>query len=107
VTPSPSIIVRPRARRDLNEIADYISQDSVEAGRRFYAAAQEAFQQLVDMPGIGRVREVQNPQMIGVRSWSIHEFSNYLVFYRPTATGIEVLRVLHGARDIERILEGS
>ena len=33
---------------------------------------------------------------------SVHSFpvARYVVFYRPAADGIEVVRVLHGARDI-------
>jgi plasmid stabilization system protein ParE len=34
-------------------------------------------------------------------------FAKYLVFYRPVANGIEIFRVLHGARDIEGILAGE
>ncbi len=37
--------------------------------------------------------------------WPIRGFENYLVFYRPIEEGIEVTRVLHGARDIRGILE--
>jgi toxin ParE1/3/4 len=34
-----------------------------------------------------------------------HGYCSYLVFYRPVAEGIEVIRVLHGARDLEAALE--
>jgi plasmid stabilization system protein ParE len=36
-------------------------------------------------------------------SRTIHDFSKYLVFYRPTQSGIEVVRVLHASRDIETL----
>jgi toxin ParE1/3/4 len=39
-----------------------------------------------------------------LRQWPIRGFENYLIFYLPTEAGIDVLRVLHGARDIDRIL---
>lgn len=32
-------------------------------------------------------------------------FPNHLIFYRPVEDGIEVLRVVHGAQDIEAIFE--
>ncbi|NJK75351.1 MAG: type II toxin-antitoxin system RelE/ParE family toxin [Microcoleus sp. SU_5_6] len=32
-------------------------------------------------------------------------FKRYLIFYRTAETGIEILRVLHGARDLEAILD--
>ena len=33
--------------------------------------------------------------------WRVKGFEKYLVFYRPLKDGIVVLRVIHGARDIE------
>jgi toxin ParE1/3/4 len=45
--------------------------------------------------------------MAGVRLWRVRGFNSYLIVYRPTDTGIEVIRVLHAARDIEAILESS
>jgi toxin ParE1/3/4 len=35
----------------------------------------------------------------------VKDFENYLVFYRSTDVGIEVLRVLHGARDVDAIVQ--
>jgi len=31
-------------------------------------------------------------------------FDSYLIFYRPIAEGVEIYRVLHGARDLRRLL---
>jgi toxin ParE1/3/4 len=59
------------------------------------------------MPGMGSPREVANPLMVGIRAWQIRGFASYLIFYRPSSDGIEVIRVLHGARDIETILEAE
>ena len=36
--------------------------------------------------------------------WPVASFEDYLIFYRPTKRGIDVVRVLHGARDLRRIL---
>ena len=49
-------------------------------------------------------RSPARPIMAGVRSWGIRGFPNHLIFYRPTDDRIEVIRVLHAARDIETIL---
>jgi plasmid stabilization system protein ParE len=57
--------VRPRARQDIDEIADSIAQDNRAAGRRFYTAAQQSFRQLADMPGMGR--ELGVSKLISVR----------------------------------------
>lgn len=57
---------------------------------------------------MGALRQFTNSRLDGVRSWPIRHFMNYLIFYRPIDGGVEVLRILHGARDIERIFrDGS
>ena len=96
-------IVLPAARADLGEQFEYIAQDSLNAANRFLEAAEAAFEQLAQMPGMGVLKDFGNPRLAGLRQWSIHGFERYLIFYRETDTGIEVVRVLHGARDIQRI----
>jgi toxin ParE1/3/4 len=58
------------------------------------------------MPEMGARREYQNPTLAGVRMWRITGFDNYLVFYRPTERGIEIIRVLHAKRDIDALFGG-
>ena len=36
--------------------------------------------------------------------WTIRGFPNHQIYYRPIDDGIEVIRVLHAARDITKIL---
>lgn len=92
------------AKRDLVECATYIGSGSPISAERFLEAAEAAFESLAAMPGMGALREVMNPRLAGLRSWPITGFRNYLIFYRPTRRGIRILRVLHGARDIENLL---
>ena len=89
--------------RDLIEIADYIAKGSMNASDRFLQATEQAFKQLADMPGIGAIREYNNPTFIGMRMWPVPGFERYLIFYRATAERLDVLRVLHGARDLHAI----
>lgn len=86
------------ADQDLFEISLYIAQNSVGAAERFIDTMNEKFQLLADSPRLGRSREELAP---GLRSLSI---GKYVIFYRPTEDSILVIRVLHGARDIETIL---
>jgi len=53
-------------------------------------------------PFLGRRRHFRTP---GLRSWRISHFENYLLFYRPTDTFLEVVRLLHGARDLQKVFE--
>ena len=59
---------------------------------------------LAEMPGLGSRRDFSNPILVDIRSWIIKGFPNHLIFYRPTTRGIEVVRVLHGARDLGLLL---
>src|SRR5437870_906365 len=99
------IIKRPKAKKDLDDLAFYIAQDSPKAGFRFLTAAEKAFEKLARMPHLGGIWENPNPDLGGIRVWPIRGFEKYLVFYRPVGEGIEIIRVLHGSREIERALE--
>lgn len=67
-------------------------------------AAKKAMELLASMPEIGSIWESPLPSLAGVRVWPIRKFKNYLIFYRPISGGIFVLRVLHGARQIDDLL---
>jgi toxin ParE1/3/4 len=56
------------------------------------------------MPGIGTKYQHQHPALAGLRYFPVSRSRIDIVFYRPIASGIEVVRVLHGARDLDRIL---
>jgi toxin ParE1/3/4 len=77
----------------------------VDAASRFLDACEEAFRELERMPRLGRVREFHDPALKGIRTWFVKGFEKHLIFYRPTETGIEIIRVLHSARDIDRIFD--
>lgn len=89
-----------KAKNDLSEIAAWYGRDSVELELRFLTAAEDAFRNLLHMPRRGALREFFHPALKGVRMWPIPTFPQVLIFYRPIASGIEVIRVLHIARDI-------
>jgi toxin ParE1/3/4 len=92
-----------RVWRDLEEIADFIANESLDAALRFYEAAEAAFEELAQMPEMGASRTFRNSRLGLVRMWPIPRFENWLIFYRPIDQGIEVLRVLHSARDINAL----
>jgi toxin ParE1/3/4 len=99
------IIKRPAAKLDLIEQADFIAQDNLEAALRFLDAVEKTFAQLARLPRIGKSRKVKSRVFSNVRQFPITGFEKYLVFYRPIEGGIEVLRVLHGARDLNRLFD--
>lgn len=96
---------RPQVIRDLIELATYISQENLEAAEQFLLAAEETFRQLAKMPKMGKSRDCVNPDLANIRQQAVKGFRKYLIFYRTRDTDIEILRVLHGARDIDTILD--
>ena len=101
------LVILPMAQVDLYDTAEHISLTSVENARRFLASAHESFDDLLEMPGLGSKREFSQQGSAELRSWRIHDFENWLVFYRVVGETVEILRVLHGARDVEGLIEGG
>jgi toxin ParE1/3/4 len=62
---------------------------------------------LLRNPELGKPRMFERPELSGLRSFAVRDFGQHLVFYRPMDRGIEVLRVLHGARDLGVVLGES
>lgn len=102
---SDRVIVRDRATQDLRQQAEYLLQiGGTETAIRFLAAAEETFAQLAKLPGIGKISRLVDPRFGEVRQWRIKEFRDHLIFYRAQESTVEVLRVLHGARDLADVL---
>jgi Plasmid stabilization system protein len=83
-----------QARRDLQEIHDFIAEDNGVAAERVIKSLETRCRDLVSMPNIGRKRE---ELASGLRS--VTE-GNYVILYLGTATGIYVARVLHTKQDM-------
>jgi toxin ParE1/3/4 len=87
----------PEAFADLAEIWAYIAADNEPAADRFLAKLQTECDKLGEFPGMGPAR----PELAkDLRSYPI---GNYIIFYRPITGGVEIIRVLHGARRAKTI----
>ena len=87
------IVSRP-AQRDLEEIDAYISADNPPAADRLLDTFRRTFELLATTPAAGRLRPELGPS---IRSLPVR---SYVIFYRQTEAGVELVRVLHGRRDI-------
>lgn len=90
--------VSPDADQDLIEIWMFITEDNLEAADRIINDIVSKFDLLAQNPKMGRERPDLAPSL---RSFPERR---YVIFYRPVSKGIEIVRVLHGARDINTIL---
>jgi toxin ParE1/3/4 len=96
---------RPAANRDLVAIyRHHARRAGLRVADRFFAEAEATFARLARMPGMGTRYEPDEPLYADLRYFPVSRFRGHLVFYRAVPGGIEVFRVLHGARDIHGIL---
>jgi toxin ParE1/3/4 len=101
------VFQRRLAVADLVQIAFHITLESESAAARFLDAAEATFQQLLRSPHLGATGEFRSRHLKGIRRWRVNGFENFLIFYRPVDDGIEIIRVIHGARDIESLFNKS
>lgn len=93
------ILRRPLAGADIAEIWDYIAEDSVLQADAWVDRLDGKLRLLSSQPLMGRAREDLSP---GIRSMP---FGRYVIFYEPLPDGIDVIRVLHSARDIDAVFD--
>jgi len=84
----------PAAKADAVEIWAYIAQDNPDAADRLLNRFDDLFCLLASQPFLGKRIEELAPNLRVIPTGS------YLIFYRPTEDGIEIVRILHAARDI-------
>jgi len=97
----PLIIRSPEADADIYEAAAYIASNNLDAAIRWIDTIDEKLRLLAEFPGLGTAREELGR---AVRSLPV---GNYLIFYRQANDGIEVVRVLHGARNLRQFFRRS
>jgi toxin ParE1/3/4 len=98
--------VLPAADHDLDRQAEYLAREAtLETALRFCDAARSTFERIAETPSIGERRESVNPRLAGMRVRRVDGFEKHLVFYRVADDAVDVIRILHGARDIEEVLD--
>lgn len=92
-----SVRLRPRADRDVDSAIAHLVKDSPAAARQFLRELEAAMAGIAQQPAIGSPRYAH--VLKGVRFWRLRRFP-YLVFYLQRPSYLDVIRVLHEARDI-------
>ena len=101
-------VIRPRAQDDvLRQFRWYlVEQDAPDAAFRFVEAVETSVEQLARMPNMGTPRELRNSALKGLRFWRVKDFDEFLIFYVVVeGDTVKVIRILHGKRDLDRILK--
>lgn len=97
------IAKRPSAVSDLYDLAVYIGRDSADAAERFVDAAEATIARIAQFPESGTTFVTSNPRLKGMRVVRIEAFPNFLVFFLPRKETVEIVRVVHGARDFPKL----
>lgn len=93
------VVIAAEAESDLEQIATYIAERSVEIALNLVQELREKCESLADAPrGYPLVPRYEH---LGIRR---RPLGNYLIFYRVGSNAIEVVHILHGARDYEPLL---
>ncbi|HEU0066877.1 MAG TPA: type II toxin-antitoxin system RelE/ParE family toxin [Sphingomonas sp.] len=89
-----NIFRRPLVLSDAIALWRYVASDDELSADALIDRIDAKLRLLADNPPLGRSR----PELAtGLRSFTV---GNYVIYYQPTAQGIDVARILHGARDV-------
>lgn len=90
-----------RANREALSAFDWILRDNQASARAFRHAVIDAAMLIGDQPFAGTERpELVDPPL---RLWPLHRFS-YVMVYDPSHSPPQILRIVHGARDLPQVL---
>jgi plasmid stabilization system protein ParE len=92
----------PQALDDIFDIWCYVAQDNPEAADRIEEAVFRACGLLAESPLVGQVRN--DLTSLPLRFWVVQPYTNYLIVYDPGPKPLQVIRILHGARNLPSAL---
>jgi toxin ParE1/3/4 len=92
-----NFILAPSTTRDLDRLSRYFLETNVDAGERLFKALNQQFYNLTQFPNIGKPYPHLHPNIRGLL------VEKYIVFYRVTATQVEIIRVLDGRQDLTQL----
>ena len=102
------VLRREAARRDLiQQFTWYADNASVEVADRFLSSVERTLKRLAMAPASGAPVTVTRQELTGLRRWPVEGFEKVLLFYFPLPNGIDLVRVLHGSRDLGRLFEAA
>jgi len=93
----------PQAVEDLFEIWEYIAADDIDAANRVEAAIYDACSMLAGTPLAGHLRE--DLTALPLRFWVLQPYRNYWIVYDPQKKPLQVIRLIHAARNVPHLLK--
>ncbi len=93
----------PIAKADIFEIWCYVAEDSEDAADRLEGAIYDACAFIAEAPMRGHLRPDFTSRSL--RFWTLTRYPNYALVYRPDISPVQIVAVLHGKRNMRRILK--
>jgi toxin ParE1/3/4 len=91
----------PKAESDLEEILEFLRRDDPAVAERYATAFYDKREALAQFPEIGRSRPEIAPNLRGTL------VKSYVIFYRFEGGVVQILRILHGERDLRSIMQAE
>ena len=100
-------VIRSAASDDIiRQFRHYlVDQDRPQVANRFLEAVERTINDIIRMPNAGAPKILANEALADLRSWPVKGFEAIRIYYLLKEDLVLVVRVLHGKRDINRILE--
>jgi plasmid stabilization system protein ParE len=96
-------VLTPLAKADIFSIWSHIAEDSEDAADRVEQAIYDACSFVADGPMRGHSRPDLTNRLL--RFWTLTRYPNYAVLYRPSTVPLQIVAVVHGKRNISRVLK--
>ena len=96
-----TVKITKRAQNEIKAVIFNITQEKPPAATKFLKSLVSKFDTLASLPRIGTEHEEYGK---GVRTFP---FGSYVIFYQPTASGVIIVRFLHGARNLPHVFRSE
>ena|ERR1700677_3892585 len=96
-------VLTPLAKADIFEIWSYIAERNEAAADRVERAIFDACAFVAKSPKRGHLRPDLTTRAL--RFWTLTRYPNYSIVYRPGTAPLQIVAILHGKRNIRRILK--
>jgi len=98
-----SVYVLTPLAKDIFAIWSYIADDSEDAADRVEQAIYDSCAFVAEAPMRGHCRPDLTTRSL--RFWTLTRYPSYTLVYRPETVPVQVIAVLHGKRNVRRILK--
>ncbi|MBP1152541.1 type II toxin-antitoxin system RelE/ParE family toxin [Methylocaldum sp. RMAD-M] len=102
-----TIVFSKKAEEDIASIVAYIALDHPSASQAFRESIRHTCSLLVEMPEMAPFCNFGHSRLMDIRLWPLKHFEKYLLIYRVTEEFLEIIRVVHGARNLPALFEAE